>query len=93
MSWSAGTKKVAKADADGAIEALNTGTNDPKHEDQLRIAKQAAKVLLATVPGPFITVSLSGHANGVGWQQKEGWSNDCISVNVTQHIEPPAPEA
>ncbi len=27
------------------------------------------------------------HANGVGWQKKEGWSNDTISVNITQFTE------
>lgn len=87
MSWSAGTKAIAKSEADAAIDALTTGTNDPQHEDQLRVAKQSAKLLLANVPGPFVSVSLSGHANGVGWQKKEGWSNDCISVNVTQMFE------
>jgi len=80
-------KPVAKAEADAAIDALTTATNDPMHEDQLRVAKQAAKLLLASVPGPAVTISLSGHANGVGWQKKEGWANDCISVNVTQAVE------
>lgn len=87
MSWSAGTKAVAKSEADAAIDALTTVTNDPQHEDQLRSAKQAAKLLLAIVPGPFVSISLSGHANGVGWQKKEGWANDCIAVNVTQMFE------
>lgn len=84
MSWSTSMKVAAKADADAAIDALTTGTNDPKHEDQLRTAKLAAKALLTNIPGPYIYVSLSGHANGVGWQSKEGWANDCISVSVSQ---------
>ena len=87
MSWSTGTKSISKKDADAAIDALTTGTNDPQHEDQLRTAKQAAKILLGTVPGPFVSISLNGHANGVGWQKKEGWANDCISVSVTQMFE------
>lgn len=87
MSWSAGTKSVAKSEADAAIDALIAGTGDPTHDDQLRVAKQAAKLLLANIPGPYVTVSLSGHANGIGWQKKDGWSNDCISVNVTQQME------
>lgn len=91
MSWSTGTKAIVKSEADAAIDALTTGTTDPQHEDQLRTAKLAAKVLLANVPGPFVSISLSGHANGVGWQKKEGWANDCISVNVTQMFEPTKP--
>ncbi len=88
MSWSAGTKSVAKGDADAAIDALIAGTGQPTHDDQLRVAKQAAKLILTNIPGPFVTVSVSGHANGVGWQKKGGWSNDCISVNVSQQTEP-----
>lgn len=87
MSWSAGTKAVPKSEADATIDALTTGTDDPQHEDQLRTAKQAAKLILANVPGPFVSISLSGHANGVGWQKKEGWANDCIVVNVVQMFE------
>jgi len=87
MSWSTGTKYVAKSEADAAIDALTTGTDDPKHEDQLRVAKQAAKLLLANVPGPFVIILLSGHANGVGWNKKDGWANDCIAVNVSQGFE------
>jgi hypothetical protein len=90
MSWNVNTKVIAKADADAAIDALTTGTNDPKHEDQLRTAKLAAKAILHNVPGPYIYVSLTGHANGVGWQRKDGWANDCINVSVSQVIEEPA---
>lgn len=88
MSWSAGTKAVAKHDSDAAIDALTAGTSDAKHEDQLRTAKQAAKLILANIPGPFVSVTMSGHANGVGWESKPGWASDCISVNVSQMFEP-----
>lgn len=87
MSWSAGTKSIVKHEADAAIDALTTGTNIPEHEDQLRVAKQAAKLVLANIPGPCVIVSMSGHANAVGWNKKEGWANDCISINVTQQFE------
>jgi hypothetical protein len=89
MSWSTRTKYILKAEADAAIDALVTGTNEPVHEDQLRVAKQAAKLILANISGPMITVSLSGHANGVGWNKKEDWSSDSISVNVTQQFSAP----
>lgn len=91
MSWSTRTQIVAKGDADAAVAALTTGTTGPTapmHEDQLRTAKVAACLILATIPGPFVSVSLSGHANGVGWQGKDGWANDCISISVTQSLEP-----
>jgi len=86
MSWSVGTKCVVKGEADAAIDALTTGTGDEKHEDQLRVAKQAAKLILANIPGPCVSVTMSGHANGLGWQDRPGWATDCISVNVSQSM-------
>jgi hypothetical protein len=94
MSWSTGTAIVKKAEVDAAVDALTSGTNDPVmgpiHDDQLRTAKAAAKLLLTNIPGPFVIVRLSGHGNGVGWQKKEGWSNDCITVSVSQMTEGPS---
>ena len=55
--------------------------------DQLHAARLAAKRLLHSIPGPYVMVSLSGHANGIGWQKKEGYANDSISVSVSQHLE------
>lgn len=55
--------------------------------DQIRAAKAAALELLKVIPGTHVSISLSGHANGVGWHKKEGYANDCISVSVTQWIE------
>ena len=91
MSWSASfTKPVAMRDAAAAISALSTGaqTEGPAI-DQCELAKHVAHSLLPIIPGPYIQVSLSGHANGIGWQKKEGWSNDCISVNISQITEEP----
>lgn len=86
MSWSVGFEKpVPKAEADAAIDALVVPVNvGPECLDQLRSAKSAAKALLSNISGPYILVNLSGHANGVGWQKKAGWANDCICVSVTQ---------
>jgi len=89
MSWSASfPKPVPKHAAAAAISALSTGpqTEGPAI-DQCELAKHVAHSLLPIIPGPYIQVSLSGHANGVGWQKKEGWSNDTISVNITQFTE------
>lgn len=52
--------------------------------DQLDAAKRAAKELLKTLPGPFVRINFSGHANGVGWQKKAGYANDMITVSVSQ---------
>lgn len=87
MSWSTRTQVVKKSEADAAIDALTTGDNNPHHDDQLRTAKQAAKLMLASIPGPNVSISLSGHANGVGWQKKDGYADDCITVHLTQAAE------
>jgi hypothetical protein len=51
---------------------------------QFEAAKSAAKELVKIVPGSHVMVSMSGHANAVGWQKKPGYANDCINVSVTQ---------
>ena len=92
MSWSASfVKPVVKSQAAAAISALSSGTTDGPATDQCELAKHVAHQLLPIIPGPFIHVSLNGHANGIGWQKKEGWSNDCINVSVVQVTEEPKP--
>ena len=91
MSWSASfLKPVPKRKAAAAVEALSTGaqTEGPAI-DQCELAKKAVLALLPGIPGPFIQVSMSGHANGVGWQNKAGWSNDCISISIMQVTDEP----
>jgi hypothetical protein len=89
MSWSASFKKPTSKDlAELMVDNLNVdffgeGSNTPAF-DQVKLAKAAAKELLKGLPGPWIMVSISGHANGVGWQEKAGYANDCITVNVSQ---------
>jgi hypothetical protein len=91
MSWSTGTKAVAKIKADEAIDALTLSNQEDWHDDQLRIAKLAAKMILLNIPGPFVIVSLHGHGNGVGWNKKDGWASDSITVTVTQMFEETKP--
>jgi hypothetical protein len=87
MSWSIITDIVHKRDAVAAIlQAQPQHDVDPPTEAQIYDAKKAALELVRGVPGPFVSVSMSGHANGVGWQQKEGYANDAINISVTQHL-------
>jgi hypothetical protein len=87
MSWSLDTGIVRKADAVAAImQAKPQYDVDPPTEDQIYHAKKTALELVRGVPGPFVSVMMSGHANGVGWQQREGYANDGINVSVTQHL-------
>ncbi len=86
MSWSAAfVRPVLKNECDAKIDTMKIDDGaEPWMQDQLRTAQQAAKLIANNVPGPFISVSLNGHANGVGWQGKPGWCNDSITVTVTQ---------
>lgn len=95
MSWSCQFQNpVPKAEADAAIDALTLPeTTSPEidavHNDQLRTAKVSARMLLSTIPGPMVRVSLSGHGNGIGWQGKAGYATDFINVSVVQVADPP----
>jgi hypothetical protein len=74
MSWSASfVKPVRRIDAAAWIDRLSTGAQiEGPAIAQCEIAKTAAKGIIAAMPGPYVMVSLSGHANGVGWQKKAG---------------------
>jgi len=93
MSWSIATAIVPKSAIEQAIEDLFVGVPElPTHEhvrDQVEAAKRGALEILKSVPGPYVSVSLLGHSNGVGWQKKDGYANDTISVSVTQHTDIP----
>lgn len=92
MSWSKSfSRPVPKNEVEITIDSLEfpDAANQGPAYDQFTLAKYAAKTLCAGIPGPFIQVSMSGHANGVGWQKKEGWSNDCITISVVQVTDPP----
>lgn len=88
MSWSCGTNKVRKQVIEGEIDAvMPLGDLEGAAFDQIQAAKRAAKELVKTIPGPLMVVSMSGHANGMGWNKKEGWSDDFITVTVGQYNE------
>jgi len=87
MSWSLSTTIVPKKDVVAAIMQIEPSHEvDPATADQIYHAKKVALELVRGVPGPFVSVTMSGNANGVGWQQKDGYANDCINVGVTQHL-------
>lgn len=83
MSWSASTALVQKSKANEAIDNLTIEHDEPS-QDQLAAGKDAAKLLLKGIPGPFVRISMSGHANGIGWNKKEGYSDDFINIQVVQ---------
>ncbi len=89
MSWSVSFKKpVEKCRVDTAIDELGDQLSvHPPAFDQFQAAKDIAKALAKSIPGPYINISLSGHANGVGWYKKDGMANDTISVSASQITE------
>lgn len=93
MSWSIATKIVPKSAIGQAIKDLSladTGMVPADHAiDQLETAKRGALEILKSIPGPYMSVSMAGHSNGVGWQKKGGYANEAVSVIVTQYIELP----
>lgn len=91
MSWSVNfAKPVLKQEAEAALDALpfpykpEQGVREAAMCDQFAMAKQAAKFILSNTPGPFIYISMTGHANGCGYQKDESWSPDFVNVSVNQ---------
>jgi hypothetical protein len=92
MSWTISTGLLSKGNAEKGIDRLELDAGDGDSPstysaatlDQFQTAKNAAKELIKGMPGPYVTVSLSGHANGVGFQKSPGMSNDFISIGVAQ---------
>jgi hypothetical protein len=89
MSWSFSTKEPIKREEafDRICELKPPDGLEGAAIAQFESAKAAAIEIAAVIPGPYVSVSMSGHANGVGWQKKEGYANDCITVSVTQQTE------
>lgn len=88
MSWSASTLPFDKNHKLYAIhlDIVPQDINGPMLS-QLNDAMDAAQLLIKSIPGPKVIVTLSGHANGVGWNKKDGWVDDCITVTVRQVTE------
>lgn len=97
MSWSLNVKipkgTTPKA-ATEAMEALTGGGNDaaPKARDAQQAAAKAAAIGLlksgavGSLEQSAFSVSLSGHANP-DHAPRAGWSDDFITLNVSQIIE------
>jgi hypothetical protein len=92
MSWTLSVNSVIKEQIDATLDGLPTPEYmDGPMKDQLRVAKQAVKQIVANVPGPHLAITMSGHANGVGWQKKDGWVNDFITISIQQLCEADVP--
>jgi hypothetical protein len=97
MSWSVSFKKpVEREFVNAAIDGMEPpqtgGDASPPIEyhaalSQFEQAKVVAKELVKIIPGRYVMVSMNGHANGVGWQKKPGYANDCVNVNICQMTE------
>lgn len=81
MSWFRGYASVEAFNND-----IPDGPIQEVPEDQLAIARQAAKLLIGS-PALGIDkdfrINLSGHSNP-DHEPKTGWANDCVSVSVSQ---------
>lgn len=85
MSWSIQSKSIKREEAfDRICELAPNDQMDGPARAQFETAKEAAIEIVAALPGPYVRVSLSGHSNGIGWQEKSGYSYETISVSVTQ---------
>jgi len=87
MSWQTGTGVVEKHRAAAAIDGCSImGDLTPAVLDQFAAAKRIAQYALQSVPGPFVRVSMGGHANGTGWTKPEGFGPDFITITVQQEV-------
>ena len=97
MSWSLSLGSIPRVGAEEVIAdaalpeyLASLPADDPDYKQkaaaicQIQTAKAAALEIVKGMPGPFISVTLSGHANGTGWEPKEGWSDESINVSVNQ---------
>lgn len=84
MSWSMSKKVAGVSELDGWRPDYPV---EPEAVEQIDAAVATAKAIVAggTIggEGKLFFVSLSGHANP-GHEPRSGWSNDCITVSVSQ---------
>jgi len=88
MSWSASVGPHSRANFDAAVDASvsSPADLDAHMQKQFEKAKEIVKAIAPIIPGPLLSASMSGHANGVGDHKKDGWANDCLTVSVTQQV-------
>lgn len=89
MSWSASVGKHSRENFAAAVDAAVSSPSelDEYMAKQFESAKAAVRAIALTIPGPMISASMSGHANGVGDNTKPGYANDFINVNVVQQTD------
>jgi len=86
MSWSASVGSQTRETLNDAIDAVipSPADLDEFMAAQFTVAKTAAKTVAAIIPGPQFAITMSGHANGVGDEAKPGYSNDFLTITVSQ---------
>lgn len=87
MSWSVGGK-ISSSEGLNDLE-LPESAQSTEHKEQFEAAKEAAAHLInagVLGEGEFF-VSLSGHANPEHKPNPPGWSNDSITISLSQSTE------
>lgn len=87
MSWSASVPPTERGR--NFADAVDLATTSPADLDepmaeQFNEAKRVVKELGMAIPGPKVSATMSGHANGVGDREKPGWSNDYVTITISQ---------
>lgn len=87
MSWSASVIAVEQLELEAKLSsALQIAANsdaEAEAKEQAHVAIAVAVALAKTTGSKAVNVSLSGHANP-SHEPREGYSNDFVSVSVTQ---------
>lgn len=86
MSWSASVQSHSRENFDAAVDASvsSPASLDEHMQKQFDEAKAIIKAIAPVIPGPMLSASMAGHANGVGDHAKPGYANDFVTVTVTQ---------
>lgn len=88
MSWSASVSPHSRENFDAAVDAATPSPAqlDEHMQKQFDKAREIVKAMAPIIPGPMLTASMAGHANGVGDNKKDGWANDSLTVTVQQIV-------
>jgi len=88
MSWAASITPQSRENFDSAIDAVVPSPEalDEHMQKQFDKAKEIVKALAPIIPGPQLSASMAGHANGVGDNKKDGWANDSVTISVYQVV-------
>jgi len=99
MSWTKSTNYFPKTDLkrilDEYVDELKQenpfmeNEKNPQIHDQVDAAADAAWFLAKSVPGPWLQINLSGHANGTGVKENQGYAAEFISITVNQAYDEP----